>query len=98
MSVLEEENESIVENAMVPQQNKEGDINEKDEQLRHDLVQERPEDEAIPLKDLLKLHREVTALIELKPRNEDNKFKKCYYNFLRTYRKIVTKCRGHSPV
>ena len=56
------------------------------------------EEEPVALKDILKLHREVVADIELKIRNEDNNFKKCYYNFLRTYRKIITKCRGQSPV
>jgi hypothetical protein len=81
----------------VPQQNKEKDIKE-DEQRWHDTVLGHTEDEPVALKEILKLHQEVAADIELKIRDEDNNFKKGYYNFLRTYRKIVTKCRGHSPV
>ena len=55
-------------------------------------------EETISLDKIIKLHHEVAADIELKLRNEDNNFQKCYFNFLRTYKKIVTKCRGHSPV
>ena len=71
---------------------------EENKQQQHDTVLGHKEEEPVALKDILKLHREVAADIELKIRNEDNNFKKCYYNFLRTYRKIVTKCRGQSPV
>ena len=73
------------------------DIKE-DEQQRHDTVLGHREEEPVALKEILKLHHEVAADIELKIRNENNNFKKCYYNFLRTYRKIVTKCHGQSPV
>ena len=69
-------------------------ISEDDEQQSFD-----PDpDEAINLENILKLHDEVTANIRLKLRNEDNNFKICYFKFLRTYGKIVTKCRGHSPI
>ena len=55
-------------------------------------------DETISLDKIIKRHHEVAADIELKLRNEDSNFQKCYFNFLKTYQKIVTKCRGHSPV
>jgi hypothetical protein len=87
-------NENIDEEVNVPQQHSHIQISEEDEQQSFD-----PEpDEAINLEKILKLHDEVTADIRLKLRNEDNNFKRCYIKFLGTYRKIVTKCRGHSPV
>ena len=60
---------------------------EENKQQQHDTVLGHKEDEPVALKDILKL--QLTT---------NNNFKKCYYNLLRTYRKIVTKCRGQSPV
>jgi hypothetical protein len=95
-SVMNVESEDANEIETVPQQNMEKDA--KDKQQRHKMVLDNKEEELVALQEILKLHREVAADIELKLRNEDNNFKKCYHNFLRTYRKIVTKCRGQSPV
>ncbi len=90
------ESEDANEIETVPQQNMEKDA--KDKQQRYKMVLDNKEEELVALQEILKLHREVAADIEFKLRNEDNNFKKCYHNFLRTYRKIVTKCRGQSPV
>ena len=84
-SVINVENESENEIETVPQRIIEKDVKE-DEQQRHDTVLGHREEEPVALKEILKLHHEVAADIELKIRNEDNNFKKCYYNFLRTYR------------
>ena len=83
------ENKDRNEIETIPRQNMEKCI-EENKQQQHDTVLDHKEEEPISLKDILKLHHEVAADIELKIRNEDN--------FLKTYRKIVTKCRGQSPV
>ena len=36
--------------------------------------------EDVSITEILKLHHEVSADIELKARNEDNNFKNCYYS------------------
>lgn len=35
----------------------------------------------VSVTEILKLHHEVTADIELKPRTEDNNFKTCYHKY-----------------
>ena len=98
-SVTNFKNEDRNEIETIPQQNMVKCMEENKEQ-QHDvmMVIGHKEEEPVAFKDILKLHHEVAADIDLKIRNKDNNFKKCYYNFLRTYRKIATKCRGQSPV
>ena len=48
---------------------------EENKQQQHYTVLRHKEEEPVALKDILNLHREVTADIELKIRNEDNNFK-----------------------
>ena len=78
------ENESENEIETVPQRIMEKDVKE-DQQQRCNTVLGHRQEEPVALKEILKLHQEVADDIELKIRNEDNNFQKCYYNFLRTY-------------
>ena len=55
-----------------------------------------PED--IPLNDILKLHHEVSEDIEYRLCTSDNIFRKCYFNYLTLYKKIISKCRGQAPI
>ena len=66
---LNNESKIMEENADIPLENNNTHDNEERQQ-------QQPENEVISLKDLLKLHKEVAADIEMKVRNEDNNFKR----------------------
>ena len=50
------------------------------------------------LKDVLKLHKQVSDDIELKLKTTDNNFRACYMKYLEVYRKTVSKARDQAPV
>ena len=52
----------------------------------------------VELKDILKLHKQVSDDIELKLKTTDNNFRACYMKYLEVYRKIISKARGQAPV
>ena len=52
----------------------------------------------VELKDILKLHKQVTDDIELKLKTTDNNFRACYMKYMEVYRKIISKARGQAPV
>ena len=50
------------------------------------------------LEDVIKLHKEVSSDIEFWLRSGNPNFIKCYSKYLETYKKIVNKARGQSPI
>ena len=56
-----------------------------------------PNDE-VSLDQIIKLHQQVSQDIEYKLRTSDTNFRLCYYKYLTLYRKIISKCRGLTPV
>lgn len=50
------------------------------------------------LEDVIKLHKEVSSDIEFWLRSGSPNFIKCYSKYLETYKKIVNKARGQSPI
>jgi len=52
----------------------------------------------VELKEILKLHKQVSDDIELKLKTTDNNFRACYMKYLEVYRKIISKARGQAPV
>lgn len=52
----------------------------------------------IPIEDVLKLHKEVSDDVEFWLRSGDQNFIKCYSKYLDTYRKIINKARGQTPL
>ena len=54
--------------------------------------------EEISVNEILKLHHEVYEDIEYRLCISDNNFRKCYFNYLTLYKKIISKCRGQAPL
>ena len=54
--------------------------------------------ECTSLNEILRLHHEVSEDIEYRLCTSDKNFRKCYFNYLSVYKKIISKCRGQAPI